>query len=274
VEQPKLVKSDVQIFLNLLKDIFPQSQDVFRKRVGEQERESEFSEELSLVCSRNGLFSSEFLSEKCQQIFETVQVRHGMIVIGKAGVGKSTALSVTRQTIASLAEEIIEDEGGGGGLYRKVNLFKINPKSVPSNVLYGGYEQDPETGTVTWVDGILALCLRSYLENNLDKKDEADYCWLILDGPVDSIWIENMNTLLDDNKKLCLNNGEVIKLTPYISTIFECDSLKFASPATVSRCGIVYLEPPTQTSWEVYIEGFFINEQVKEIFFDQANKVK
>lgn len=34
-----------------------------------------------------------------------------------------------------------------------------------------------------------------------------------------------MNTLLDDNKKLCLNNGEVIKLNPLITTLFECDSL-------------------------------------------------
>jgi hypothetical protein len=120
----------------------------------------------------------------------------------------------------------------------------------------------------------LALSLRNYLESNLDKKDKADYCWMILDGPVDSIWIENMNTLLDDNKKLCLNNGEIIKLTPYISTIFECDSLKFASPATVSRCGIVYLQPEKEPSWETLIEGFFIRDQVKDLFFDQESKVK
>jgi len=167
----------------------------------------------------------EFLS-KTIQLYEMVLVRHGVMVVGQTCSGKTA-------TIHNLAKAMTKANNDGSDMFAKVQIYTINPKSVTSKQLYGLFDEN----THEFVEGILAVIFRKCATNT-----SPDRKWMMFDGPVDAVWIENMNTVLDDNKKLCLNSGEIIKMSDPMTMFFEAEDLEQASPATVSRVGMIFCE--------------------------------
>jgi hypothetical protein len=112
--------------------------------------------------------------------------------------------------------------------------------------LYGDFN----TLTLEWTDGLAAGMLRAAA-----MAEEPLRRWTVFDGPIDAAWIENMNTVLDDNMMLCLANGERIRLKSSMRLVFEVQDLEKASPATVSRLGVVYFAPES-VGWAALIQSW------------------
>lgn len=100
---------------------------------------------------------------------------------------------------------------------KEVETYVINPKSINIPQMYGNYDAISQEFT----DGVLGSIFRfcSYSKPNQKRR------WIIFDGPVDANWIENMNTVLDDNKRLCLMNSEIIQMTDSMNMVFETHDL-------------------------------------------------
>ena len=147
------------------------------------------------------------------------------MIVGPTGGGKTTNYKVLAAAQTSLA---------GTADFVKTNYHILNPKSITMDQLYGA--MDVASGE--WTDGVAAKIIAMSAKDQSSEKH-----WVMFDGPVDALWIESMNTVLDDNKKLCLNSGQIIPLSNEMTMMFEVEDLSVASPATVSRCGMVYMEP-------------------------------
>lgn len=88
---------------------------------------------------------------------------------------------------------------------------------------------------------------------NLDKyREHHKLKWTILDGDIDPEWIESLNTVMDDNKVLTLVSNDRIPLSPEMRLIFEISNLKNATPATVSRAGVLFINE-TDIGWMPYM---------------------
>ncbi|KAL7406937.1 hypothetical protein ABVT39_000487 [Epinephelus coioides] len=223
VNVPKFLQDDLKLFNGIVSDLFPKTKQ-------EPINYGTLEESMRNICSQKKLKDVDGYISKCIQLYETTVVRHGLMLVGPSGSGKTKCYEILGAAITALKGQ----PSVSGGVYEAVHIYVLNPKSITMGQLYGEYD----LLTHEWTDGILSSVIRGGAAS-MDK----DKKWYMFDGPVDAVWIENMNTVLDDNKKLCLSSGEIIKLTDVMTMMFEVQDLAVASPATVSRCGMVYLEP-------------------------------
>ena len=217
----KLTAHDLPLFNAITSDLFP---GIFVPQLDYSLMTNALNAELKTA----NLQTRENTISKVIQLYETKNTRHATMMVGYSGSGKTVAWTMLQACLSR-----INKENSKLSQYQKVNVHAINPKSVDLDELYGKFDHN----TNEWTDGILASVMRTTCAD--EKPDEK---WILFDGPVDTLWIESMNSVMDDNKILTLINGERIGMPEQVSLLFELEDLAVASPATVSRCGMVYFD--------------------------------
>eukprot|EP00439_Symbiodinium_sp_Y106_P036912 s6668_g4.t1 len=177
----KLVADDVPLFMALLKDLFPK--DGVRFHVfGVRHRQAEVNKlaEKERLFGKDGRWDTWLL--KIVQLYEISLVRHGFMLVGPTLCGKSRIM----QTLTTAMTEDSERP-----LPHKLQV--MNPKAITDAQMYGVKDASSDE----WTPGVFASIWQQ--RNNRALKYHT---WIVCDGPIDAIWIENLNTVLDDNKSL------------------------------------------------------------------------
>ena len=233
----KFVAEDVPLFLALIDDLFPgiKAEKMFHPKVGPA---------VDKAVLEIGLQQHPQWVAKVIQVYEMSLVRHSLMAVGPSGTGKSRIIETLHKALQSITvspEELVAPQIG-----QPHRVVHMNPKAITSPQMFGCLDIVANE----WTEGIFAQLWRKA------NKDKKNFTWLVLDGPVDAIWIENMNTVMDDNKILTLaNNDRIPMLRPNVTLHFEVEDLRNASPATVSRAGIIFLSE-ADLGWTPYVKTF------------------
>ncbi|XP_006151956.1 dynein heavy chain 2, axonemal [Tupaia chinensis] len=251
----KLTSVDVPLFNAIMQDLFPNIElpvidyGKLRETVEQEIRDM-------------GLQSTPFTLTKVFQLYETKNSRHSTMIVGCTGSGKTTSWRILQASLSSLCR-------AGDPNFNIVREYPLNPKALSLGELYGEYD----LSTNEWTDGVLSSVMRTACAD--EKPDEK---WILFDGPVDTLWIESMNSVMDDNKVLTLINGERIAMPEQVSLVFEVENLAVASPATVSRCGMVYTDY-VDLGWKPYVQSWLEKrpkaeaEPLQRMFEKLINKI-
>jgi dynein heavy chain 2 len=207
----KLTFDDVKLFNGLINDVFP---GVAIREIKYEDLKPAILEAITEL----KLLHIETQVDKILQLYEAMNQRMGVILVGPSGSGKSTLLKILRKALQRLKVT--------------VPLYPMNPKAMPREQLLGRMDLD----TREWYDGVLTEAAKKVV-----REEQSVRSWIFCDGDVDPEWVESLNSVLDDNKLLTLPNGVRIQFGSNVNFVFETHSLQFASPATVSRTGMIFL---------------------------------
>ncbi|XP_071963522.1 cytoplasmic dynein 1 heavy chain 1-like [Antedon mediterranea] len=232
---PKLVAEDIPLLHSLLSDVFPGIPYTQAEMKGLRRELLRVCQESHLVYGEGEETGASWV-EKVLQLYQISNLNHGLMMVGPSGSGKSTAWR-------SLLKALERLEGVEGVAH------VIDPKAMTKEDLYGVL--DPNTRE--WTDGLFTHILRKIIDNVRGESNKRQ--WIIFDGDVDPEWVENLNSVLDDNKLLTLPNGERLALSPNVRVMFEVQDLRYATLATVSRCGMVWFSEDV-LSTEIICENF------------------
>eukprot|EP00048_Salpingoeca_helianthica_P012919 m.191176 g.191176 ORF g.191176 m.191176 type:complete len:3938 (+) comp15437_c5_seq50:82-11895(+) len=207
----KLTYSDALRFDALVKDIFP----------GTQLADIEYpalTQALRDAYTHLGLQYSEKQVKKVLELYELLRQRMGVVIVGPSGSGKTALRTILRTALAKINKE--------------PKQYAMNPKAMPRPRLLGHIDHD----TREWFDGVITASARAVVKEPLEVTS-----WIVCDGDIDPEWVESLNSVLDDNRLLTMPSGERIQFGPNVNFVFETNDLSCASPATVSRMGMIFL---------------------------------
>ena len=223
---PRIAADDIDTFSSLVQDIFPGV-------IGIRQADGAIEEACRAACSRLLLQPEDGLVQRCLQLKELMQVRHCTFLLGPTGCGKTSVWRTLHAALRQRGESII--------------VRDLNPKTVSAAELFGCVNSQKE-----WKDGLLSGMLREMAST----LDDVKHKWLLLDGDLDTDWIESMNSLMDDNRVLTLASNERIVLQPSMRLLFETDSLLNATPASVTRAGVICMSS-TDIGWFPVVQARF-----------------
>jgi dynein heavy chain, axonemal len=234
---PKILNQDMVIFMGLLNDLFPGT-DPPRKR------DLAFEQVIVQEAKASGLTAEADFILRVVQFSELMAIRHCIFLMGPTGAGRTEVYRTLARALQVGTNQPVNDYLKMTNR-QKIVIKDINPKAVSTQELYGYVNM----ATREWKDGLLSFYMRE-LSNMPDENPK----WIMLDGDLDANWIESMNSVMDDNKLLTLPSNERIRLLPHMKMVFEIRDLKFATPATATRAGILYISEGDQwrnmiTSW-------------------------